>query len=266
MSTVILKSEASRVDKRLSVVLQGRQLYPWGYSVGLSKSAIGRLKNGHFPDPETLIPACRIERMSLSWLLDGLGVPFVVYSAETDGAGAVYVREMLRDEPTQQVTFVHCALGYCVVLWQPVEVTPSKGEPYHYTAVEVIGGGVLGPETARAVTEFGAWDRLRAVDVCEEEWAGLTSGRLGNVPLLGPHPERGPVEPTYDAVVPASGGGWVHRAQRFWRDTPVDRRIRESRGHYPHLGDEDSEVLWIFRGLEPCARETVLKMMRALRR
>lgn len=247
-------SEHLTVDQRLAFVLQGRAALPWGRSVGLKRSAVGRLKDGHFPDPETLIPACRIERMSLSWLLDGIGVPFCVYPAESDGAGAAYLRMLLQDEPSQRITFAHCDVGYCVIVSLPVEVVRAEGEAYRYTAIQVIAGGTLGPETARYLASWGG--NVFQVDTDVALWESLCRGEAGNLPLLGPD---------------LSGkAGLLSNAERYYgrmgSTDVVGNRIHESRGLYGGIGHEDNELLWILRGLEPCARETVTKMLRALRR
>jgi hypothetical protein len=261
MSTVSFKNEATDVAARLAIVLQGRDLYPWGYTVGLNRSAIYRLSKGDLPDPETLIPACRIERLSLSWLLDGIGTPFCVIPADSDASGARYIEDRLREESALNVTLVHSDRGFCVVLSQRVHVEPAGGFAYSYVALEVVGGGALGPTTMHAVMDSDVWPRMSAVDAPTSDWGALAAGHLGNLPLLGPDLWR------------AEEGvrlGLLGQAKRIWRNSTEFqsiRKVEEARSIYgTTMSAEEIELLHIFRGLDERDRETVLKMMRALRR
>lgn len=64
---MIEMSEHERgVQQRLSIAMQGRRPYAWAADVHLSRGAIGRLQKGNLPDAVKLVPALRIDRLSLS--------------------------------------------------------------------------------------------------------------------------------------------------------------------------------------------------------
>jgi hypothetical protein len=87
--------------ERFEFLLRGRKPYTWAQSVALSRGAIHRLQNGSFPDPEKLVPACRVENISLSWWLDGIGAPYIVYIAANAHEHAVIATTSFADEHCQ---------------------------------------------------------------------------------------------------------------------------------------------------------------------
>jgi hypothetical protein len=254
MSRAFPISGPEAFQARLDTVLQGRKVNPWSESVGLARATAQRLAHGNFPDPEKLIQACRVERLSLTWLLDGLGVPFLVYPAESDHAGARRVRQLLSDEPQQRVVIAHSDRGFCVLLQQDVQVQASNVPVYSYTSIEVIGGGALGAETANA-TMAGDYSTERTGDVeslglSADEWSALATGRMGNVPLIGWAKAR---------------GGLLDSTKPLLRDTTA-HGVMEPGAVYGGLDPDESEVLSIFRGLETGERQLILRQLRALRR
>ena len=60
-------------EGRLAFLLRGRKPFVWNRSVHLSNGAVQRMNQGKWPDPAKLVPACRIENVSLTWLLEGRG-------------------------------------------------------------------------------------------------------------------------------------------------------------------------------------------------
>ena len=69
---------------RIEKVLGGRKLYPWASALHVSNTAANRMKQGVIPGSEILSAICRTENVSLSWLVEGKGNPFIVTTYKSD--------------------------------------------------------------------------------------------------------------------------------------------------------------------------------------
>lgn len=68
--------------ERIDLILDGRQPYPWGLSIGWTRGVIDAVfRRNQVPGPEFLAKLALAERASLSWLLCGAGPPYQVLPA-----------------------------------------------------------------------------------------------------------------------------------------------------------------------------------------
>lgn len=168
-------------------VLRGRSLREWARQVLLSNGTVHRLWQGSIPDLERLTPAIRIERLSLSWLHDGLGAPFVVNVMASPSV------EELRDimDPGQGETFsLLCRndLDHTLVVYQPRKAIHSsktrdgtREREYNYLDTVVIVGPDLGPTIQLAGCSVAAADgHVSVIDMNRQLWSRLSTGYMGN--------------------------------------------------------------------------------------
>jgi hypothetical protein len=245
------------VRARLDLVLRGRSMRRWAASVRLTAGTAQRLVDGHFPDPERLLPAVRIERLSLNWLLDGTGTPFSVHAPATDKGAARLLETILTDEPGAKALLLHSLTGFTVVIHRPAEAAPLNGEPYSYVATDVIGGGALRAETAKLLVHLARG--IREYDIDEPDRTRLASGYMSNTELFG-----------WDGADPAEQGGLLARSKPLSsvREPIADFNYRlgeELAGPAAtYLVEQERDVIRIFRSLEKRDQATVLKMLRGL--
>ena len=71
-------------------VARGRTLTPWLATYGWSKTDVARVRKGHIPGWEKLVPVAEREGVSLSWLVSSIGPQFV-------GQGGWIAREEPQD-------------------------------------------------------------------------------------------------------------------------------------------------------------------------
>lgn len=62
---------------RLEEVARGRVLTTWLRDFGWSATDVNRVRGGHVPGPDKLIPLAVRENVSLTWLLTGVGPAYV---------------------------------------------------------------------------------------------------------------------------------------------------------------------------------------------
>jgi len=141
--------------ERLGYLLRGRKPYSWARDVALSRGAMDRLLKGNFPDPEKLVPACRVENISLTWWLDGIGSPYVVYIAASPDDHASLARTMQEDEPSLRAVRVQCIDGYRMAFYQQASILVGE-DHREYAHITMIGGSAgeqyIGLDIHREIT------------------------------------------------------------------------------------------------------------------
>lgn len=276
----------SGLGNRLLILLQGRKMTPWAEAVGLSAAMGHRLTKGTIPHAESLVPVVWIERVSISWLLDGAGTPFMVLPAASDEDAAHLLSMLLGDEPNQTVTLVGSerGAGVVVVLTQPAQV--SRGDTtLDYTAVQVVSGPI-DTLAARAIGEH-AHGHTKILTLPPDQLAALATGKMGNVPLVGWARAPGGL---LDQAEPITRDMLPELTQRFSRQSepkPVtyemlspDANVRgfvttssgrtyfgvaDKPDHSPKPDDATTlAALAILRRLTPDTRRVVLAMLRGL--
>lgn len=153
-------------EERLEAVLGDRKIHPWGKQLGMTRGTIQRLKEGDFPDPAKLMPACRVENLSLSWLLYGIGTPYLVHVAIDAGDAIDQVDALLADEPWD-ILIAATGSSWLPVLHKPADVTLPNGTILDYRLVHVISGNLKGAET---------WVADRLESTMTSTWSTLAMG------------------------------------------------------------------------------------------
>jgi len=62
---------------RLLTIAAGRKLTPWLMALGWIRTDVARVNKGHVPGPEKLAALATMEHVNLSWLLAGVGEPWI---------------------------------------------------------------------------------------------------------------------------------------------------------------------------------------------
>lgn len=170
-------------NPRLKRLLAGRQPYPWGLRLGLNKQTINRLVNLQIPPSSKFLSRiCRVERANLSWLLEGLGAPFVV-SHFADGDGAANHLEARLAEREWRIYLVRGGQRHCVVLAHPAQLADDRWS-IDYTHIEVVAGAI-GPAALNVLLESASGEVIYETDLRHAAFARLVEGDVGNDELLG---------------------------------------------------------------------------------
>jgi hypothetical protein len=233
----------SSFEARLNLVLRGRKPHPWGVSLGLKPATITRLKNGQFPDPEKLMPACRAENLSLSWLLYGIGTPYLIQVAVDPGDAMDRIHALWSDEPWSML-IAHTNSSWIPVLHQPAALLLPDGSTLNYRIVQVIAGAIKGCEARLA-------DRLArepissvtSLELKEPDWRRLASGYMGSIELF----EQTSTDHGLPTVL-----------------APRALGLGEERSHYEVLTAAEREASLIMRNLDLGDRDAALRMLRGL--
>jgi len=165
---------------RISYILGKRKMTPWAKSIGLKAADVTRIKNGHTLGPEKLIPISKAENVSLSWLLNGSGEPYMVHHATTDDETSQLLSTHIEDEGWQ-IVVLNNPLYPAIILTLPCVMQVSKNE-FSYTAVEIIAGPI-GPETLSTLK----MQPIAASEIALDEFTmrRLYAGKMGNQDIIG---------------------------------------------------------------------------------
>lgn len=236
-------------------MLRGRVASRWADWVGISQGTLSRLRKGALPDPEKLTAACRAENLSLTWLLDGIGSPYLTVPTAGTADAAEAVRLLFDDEPGWSILFAWSEAGASVVLHQPASVSIPSGV-CEYEAVSVIGGNYDASAVLEAVAIDSPGRSVKRLDVDPEQWRRVASGRMSSTELFGWRDEP---------------GGLAANAHHW---TAEGRAAYGYAGAFsmPELRDEPArpaweyEVLEILRALDEWELSIALQMIRGLQR
>jgi hypothetical protein len=246
MSTPISISGNSDFEARLDYVLRGRKLHPWGAALGLKPATITRLRNRQFPDPEKLMPACRVENLSLSWLLYGMGTPYLVTLA-LDGAEALDRIEKSIGPFSRQLLIAYSNRGWLPVLNKTEHLTLPDGSLLEYRATEVIGGNLQGLESLlRDRLGTGPTRDWAQLSMHDSDWRRLATGYMGSVELF-----------SYDSKIEDS---LISNLELPW----LGNRVEEAAGAYGAHTLAEREALSIVRVLDRPDQSAALRMLRGL--
>jgi len=178
------KPPENPIAQRLLSVLNGRTPSAWGASVGLSKGTMSRLWQGSAPDPGKLVPAIRMERLSLSWLIDGQGSPFYVAVPVDDADASKMLLEIVGDEPNTNIYVCYCRHGFAIVLTTPATMERPDAGSIYYIATTVLGGHAVGVETIHWVKTYIPQTPVAIFEMPVGDWVRLATGRMGNHELF----------------------------------------------------------------------------------
>jgi len=228
------------VTDRIDLILRGRRPYTWAKTVALSRGTMNRLLQGNLPDPEKLVPACRVENVSLTWLLDGAGAPYVVYIASSADDHATIAQQMLDDEPDLMPIVVTSGQKQHLAFVTTVRATNVDGTVYQYRAVAMIGGASAAADLPAAMLQRYARE-FRRIQLPDDDLRRFASGYMGAYEFLALFDANSaPVD--FDQVQPA---------------------IAESRAGYS-ADDAKAGLIADVESLDPDQAELVRKMISGL--
>lgn len=126
-------------SERLTDLLSGRGKNAWGKVMGFNSSNITRMFRNEIPGYEILSAIMKMENVSLSWLLEGKGSPFLIDVQETAEGLAEMVEEHLKDGGWTDIYVTNAPNGVLVTLSQPGQYD-YKGTAIDYRIIEVVTG------------------------------------------------------------------------------------------------------------------------------
>lgn len=250
MSSDFPKFGERSVSDRFTRVLRGRTPSRWANWLGISQGTLSRLKAGELPDPEKLTAACRAENLSLSWLLDGLGTPYLVNIA-IDHRDAVRSLEQLFDDEVWFVLLVTAGQAATIVLHQSASVVLKDGS-CEYRASVVLGGcydAHSAVEQLGLLTDFSR--PVQSLEVTAEQRARLAAGYMAATELFGWRDEPGGLAAAAITYAPVMSPAEMTFAMASVREPLAD------------YGDA-AEAERLMRELPEQHRPTVLQMLRGL--
>ncbi len=146
---------------------------------------MSRLWQGSAPDPGNLVPAIRMERLSLSWLIDGQGSPFYVAVPVDDADASKMLLEIVGDVAGADVVHSHTwyanFAGHIASLLHgiPHVITAHSLEPLRPWKAEQLGGGYA----VSSYVEKTAYENAAAVVAVSD---GMRRDILRSYPALDP--------------------------------------------------------------------------------
>ena len=164
---------------RLKLMLDGRPLTGWGKQNKLSGGTISRISGGGVPGHQILNLIQKIENVSIGWLVDGIGRPFIVHDEFSDEQTAGYLATLL-EEQGWRLYFVTDQTNMALVCTLPAEIEFKKNR-VRYTAVEIICGQ-YGAETQAVLNGF---DNIYLLKIDRETLTSLCRGEIGTHRLVG---------------------------------------------------------------------------------
>lgn len=168
-------------SQRIETILQGRKLSPWARQMGLSNSFVTRTRENKPPNSMALGLISKVERVSINWLLTGMGVPFIVSTIPRDEDFAEYL-DILSDEnwdATIMVCYEYPNFAIAT-LQQPGQLSLGNGSMLDYTIHEVVYGAT-GGYTAEVLGEkYPGWKQLT---IDKKSFELLSEGQMGNLGL-----------------------------------------------------------------------------------
>lgn len=180
---------------RLQWLLSGRTITPWSKKLGLSAGTVKRMKDGHKPGSDILTALMRTENVSLNWIMEGKGLPFMLDVHTDQHAFMNMIRQ--HDSDADYTVYVSVDIErhlVAVIFAQPASYE-FKNHTIEYTQIEVL----VGPwsQALRNDVVHGmlfVHSHLQFFTMTDLEWKTFTRGQFGTYALLGDENHRGIVE------------------------------------------------------------------------
>jgi len=167
---------------RMDIVLGDRKKYPFGFSMGFSRGTINRLFSMEMAgNIDTFMAMRHAENLSLDWLLNGIGAPYVTRLTSTDNTTAELITHLFEGEPMDwQATVLTDQITNLVILSQPAIYVVGK-RTLDYTRLEVLTGPV-GEGTLELLDTAGLTCKVAKTDTLTLR--RVLSGQIGTYALL----------------------------------------------------------------------------------
>lgn len=169
---------------RLEFLLAGRKKHPWGQALAISQGVITTMFDGTAPHPDVLSVISRVENVSLSWLLDARGAPFVVVTPADSDEAAGYLDTKIKSEAWSCCIFTDDN-EYVVVMARPDTITARSGQVINFISTEIIGGACCNEDVITFLFGVDGLVTLSQLKMSTPDLHRLKSGWMGNYELVG---------------------------------------------------------------------------------
>lgn len=171
-------------EERLSHILAGRKVSPWGRSLGFSNSVIDQLSKGKPPGTDFLQIISRSENVNLNFFLNGQGTPYCVQEG-TPGC----ILKWLEDRSPSQPGFIHLLLcnGQCMLALESYEEIQTGRRLIDYRRFDLVYTA-LNEQLFEVLKEQ---DDIRAIELPPSVFMQLRSGQMGTFDCLGDDDNKG---------------------------------------------------------------------------
>lgn len=186
---IFMDKHATIID-RITALMDGRDKYPWGQSIGLGKGVIdGMTRTGSIPGGDTLSAIRRCENARIDWILDGRGAPYSVSCATSDEVAEELLQDLLEESwniyivtDSQRIALVLAQMGSFDVKDGKTDVGEQRFRTINHPIIEVIVGhiGRLTMDLVRSRIEHWVSLELTTADVMTQ----IERGRLGTWRLV----------------------------------------------------------------------------------
>lgn len=168
---------------RLDFILRGRKKHPWGQSLGISQGVITTMFAGTVPHADVLSAMACIDNVSISWLLEARGAPFIVDNfACPDAVLAAISPAMERHH--WSVAILSDGTREVVVLARPASLKTKQGQCIDYSLSKIIASGV-NADVVAYLRHHKKVDNIALLNLSIDELSRLKLGYMGNYELLG---------------------------------------------------------------------------------
>lgn len=236
-----MKNALSTLSERLEVVADGRKLYPWAKSIGISKGSIESvMKLGGSLGGDSLSLMHRVENVRIDWLLEGRGTPYSVNVCLSDEDAVELIDELLAEE--WRAYIVTDRKRIAIVLEQDGAFKTKDGKDAEgvqqwrtvkYKIVEVIAGAI-GRLSIQRIKDDSTTKIACVIEVTTDILTKIEKGQIGTYRMfMAPQPIIGTASQIVrpDAFFeylsvdgpPASTSGEAQLLQHYRSMTPAKR-------------------------------------------
>ena len=178
-------------EDRLNFALGSRKPTPWGKRIGLNSATTSGLFSGKQPGSEILSLIMRSENLSISWLLQGKGAPFLVDKAHSANQLNAQLA-IIFEEHWENIYIANSPNGLTVVVVKQGQFD-FKGTWINYPIIEVLSGPANEQtlEFLRDRSKKGTTNNTLPVPMAyqikltENDSEKLSRGQIGTYILLG---------------------------------------------------------------------------------
>ncbi|MGI9278215.1 MAG: hypothetical protein ACR2PX_01085 [Endozoicomonas sp.] len=183
-----------KFQERLNYLLNGRKITPFIRVLGFSRGVTEHINKGSVPGSEVLIAICRTENVSLNWLLEDIGAPFLIDTCDSDSELAEHLEAHINIEGSI-INLIHDGPRLVVELSHPVEYL-HKDKPVKFMYREYLTGPVGNATRNLLLDKYQQNpDRWQESYLNSEYLDVLRIGFLGPFSLYGDKKIPGKLEP-----------------------------------------------------------------------
>lgn len=245
----LFMDKRSTIVERLQALLDGRDKYPWGQSIGVGKGVIdGMTRTGSLPGADTLGAIARCENARIDWLVEGRGAPYNTSCVPSDDVGAELLGELLQEDgwdltivtDNEKIALVLDQAGSFDVKDGKTDDGVQRWRSVQYAIVELLVGRI-----GRLTLDLVRSQKFVSLSYVDRDvMTRLERGRIGTYRLLQ-HP---------DAV--------LRNAQRIDAQHPIYESVNQQQ-LFPATKDE-AVLLDHYRAMTEANRHAVNQVVKSM--